>query len=415
MQSITPLKNRLSKYIGPGPLVAAAFIGPGTVTVCTLAGVNFGFELLWSLLLSIFGTMVLQEMAARIGLINQKGLPEIIRHEIQQPLIKFLSIGLIILAIVIGNAAYEAGNIGGAVLGLGAFGKLDALKLYDGKINLLPLITGLIAWALLMSGSYKKLEQFMVLIVILMSLVFMATAFLSKPIISELFSGFIPSINGDNITTIVALIGTTVVPYNLFLHSSLAAKKWQLNAELKYARIDTFISVLIGGLVSMAILITGTLGTAEKVTSVLDLAKSVEPLMGNAAPYFLGIGLFAAGITSSITAPLAGGLVICGCFGWGNELSSKPMRWTISLILLLGIIFSSLGIRPIELITVAQLANGILLPFLSTFILWTINRKKIMGRFRNTFTWNVLSFGIWIITLILGFKSILSIINNWNL
>jgi len=108
------------KNIGPGPLVAAAFIGPGTVTLCTLAGVNFGFALLWAMVLSIVATVVLQEMSARLGVIAQKGLSEIIRTEISNPLFKGLAILLILSAIVIGNAAYEAGNISGGVLGLEA-------------------------------------------------------------------------------------------------------------------------------------------------------------------------------------------------------------------------------------------------------------------------------------------------------
>ncbi|MGB5364374.1 MAG: divalent metal cation transporter, partial [Aureibaculum sp.] len=106
------------KNIGPGTLVAAAFIGPGTVTLCTLAGVNFGFTLLWAMVLSIIATIVLQEMAARLGIISQKGLSEVIRGEIKNPLARKVTIILILSAIVIGNAAYEAGNISGGILGL---------------------------------------------------------------------------------------------------------------------------------------------------------------------------------------------------------------------------------------------------------------------------------------------------------
>ena len=104
--------------IGPGPLVAAAFIGPGTVTLCSIAGLNFGFSILWALLLSVIATIVLQEMAARLGIIFQKSLSEVITNEIKNPLTKNIVIALILLAIVIGNAAYEAGNISGGVLGL---------------------------------------------------------------------------------------------------------------------------------------------------------------------------------------------------------------------------------------------------------------------------------------------------------
>ena len=92
--------------IGPGTLVAAAFIGPGTVTLCTLAGVNFGFNLLWAMLLSIIATIVLQEMAARLGIISQKGLSEVIREEIKIPFFKHFITFLILAAVVVGNASY---------------------------------------------------------------------------------------------------------------------------------------------------------------------------------------------------------------------------------------------------------------------------------------------------------------------
>ena len=120
------------KNIGPGPLVAAAFIGPGTVTLCTMAGVNFGYALLWAMGLSVVATIILQEMSARLGIIAQKGLADVIRSEINNPVLKYVSIVLILSAIVIGNAAYEAGNISGGVLGLEAvFGNLDFAGVYN--------------------------------------------------------------------------------------------------------------------------------------------------------------------------------------------------------------------------------------------------------------------------------------------
>ncbi|MBT6379860.1 MAG: divalent metal cation transporter, partial [Opitutales bacterium] len=108
------------KEIGPGPIIAAAFVGPGTVTLCTLSGSQFGYALLWAMALSIFATITLQEMSARLGIVTQKGLAEIINKEIGNPALKGLTVLLILSAIVVGNAAYEAGNISGGALGLEA-------------------------------------------------------------------------------------------------------------------------------------------------------------------------------------------------------------------------------------------------------------------------------------------------------
>lgn len=401
-----------TKYIGPGPIIAAAFIGPGTVTVCTLAGVNFGFDLLWAMGLSIIATIVLQEMAARIGLVTQKGLASVISETLQKGILRYFSIFLVMTAIVLGNAAYEAGNISGGALGAELFVQAPILSLGQLQINTLNLIIGLLALILLLTGSYKTITNYLTGLVILMSIAFLGTAIWSKPDFLELISGFQPTVNAENIFTIVALIGTTVVPYNLFLHSSLVSQKWNSIEDLKYIRVDTLIAVVLGGLVSMAIIITAKAGSATEVNSAVDLAIGLEPLMGKMAKYFMAFGLFAAGITSAITAPLAGSLVVAGSFGLSTDLKSLPMRISIVGILGLGLVFSSFGIKPIQLILFAQLANGVLLPLLSGYILWLVNKKSVMGTYTNRVWMNVLAFAIWLITLLLGGMSVWKVLGS---
>jgi manganese transport protein len=400
------------KYIGPGPIVAAAFIGPGTVTVCTLAGVNFGFDLLWAMGLSIIATIVLQEMAARIGLVTQKGLASVISETLQKGILRYFSIFLVMTAIVLGNAAYEAGNISGGALGAALFVEAPVLYLGQLQVNVLNLIIGSLALILLLTGSYQSISTYLTGLVILMSLAFLGTAIWSKPDFMDLISGFQPTVNAENIFTIVALIGTTVVPYNLFLHSSLVSQKWKSIQDLKYIRVDTIIAVVLGGLVSMAIIITAKAGSAIAVNSAVDLAIGLEPMMGKMAKYFLAFGLFAAGITSAITAPLAGSLVVAGSFGFSTDLKSLPMRISIMGILGLGMVFSSFGIKPIQLILFAQLANGVLLPLLSGYILWLVNKKSVMGTHTNRLGMNVLAFAIWLITLLLGGMSVWKVLGS---
>jgi manganese transport protein len=273
-------------------------------------------------------------------------------------------------------------------------------------------LIGSLALILLLTGSYKSISNYLTGLVILMSIAFLGTAVFSKPDMFDLLSGFKPSINPDNIFTIVALIGTTVVPYNLFLHSSLISQKWNSIQDLKYIRVDTLIAVILGGLVSMAIIITAKAGSATEVNSAVDLAIGLEPLMGKMAKYFMAFGLFAAGITSAITAPLAGSLVVAGSFGLSTDLKSLPMRISIVGILGLGLVFSSFGIKPIQLILFAQLANGVLLPLLSGYILWLVNKKSVMGSYTNGIWMNVLAFGIWLITLLLGGMSVWKVLGG---
>ena len=392
------------KDVGPGVLIAAAFIGPGTVTLCTIAGASYGYSLLWALLLSIIATIVLQEMALRIGLITNKGLAEVIRVSIKNKFINRLLILLILCSILIGNAAYEAGNITGASLGIIAIIGRETL-------NYIPLLIGFIAFIILYIGNYKVLERSLIFLVITMSVSFMITAIMTKPDLFSLLDGlFMPKINSESLLVVLGLIGTTVVPYNLFLHSSLVKEKWNDISKLKTARIESFISIIIGGIVSMAIIITAASVSNDNVKSVMDLAKGLEPLYGKFAIYFLGIGLFASGITSSITAPLAAAYVAKSCFGWSGSLKSLNFRIVWFFVLLIGVIVSLLKLNPIEVIKFAQFSNSLLLPIVAILLFWLINNKII---FKNSYSYklqNILVIVIILITIILGAKGVISLI-----
>ncbi len=394
------------KKIGPGVLVAAAFIGPGTITTCTLAGVDFGFALLWAMLLSIFTTVVFQEMAARIGIITQQGLAASFRNELKRPWLRNLMILIVLSAIVVGNTAYEAGNIGGAVLGM------EALLGGSPKFWYAWIIGGC-AFALLYVGSYKVLEKIFISLVMLMSISFVLAALITKPALGELFAGlFIPSLPEESLFTVVALIGTTVVPYNLFLHASLVSEKWNSAKDLKAVRWDTILSICLGGIISMAIIITASANQQLVVVNGLDLARGLEPLYGQTARYFMGIGLFAAGITSAITAPLAAAYVAASCFNWKKGLKSYKFRLVWGSVLLIGVVAQSFQIRPIEIIKFAQVANGLLLPVICVFLLWVVNKSSLMGAYKNKKWQNITGILLLLLIITLGAKSIWSVIGN---
>ena len=398
------------KNIGPGTLVAAAFIGPGTVTLCTLAGVNFGFNLLWAMLLSIMATIVLQEMAARLGIISQKGLSEVIREEIKIPFLKHFITLLILAAIVVGNASYEAGNISGGILGLETiFGEFNFV-IGGLSINFMSLIIGIIAFVLLYIGNYKFLEKALVTLVLLMSFSFVITAIITQPNILEVLKGmFVPKFPEKSLLTVIGLIGTTVVPYNLFLHASLVKERWKKKEDVSLAKTDTIISIILGGMVSMAIIISAASIPSKDILNVADLAKGLAPLYGEFAKYFLALGLFAAGITSAITAPLAAAYVAQGCLGLKGNMQSKSFKMVWMIILLLGVIFSSIGIKPIEIIKFAQVANGMLLPIIAGILLWIMNKKNVLGTFVNSKKQNVFGFVILAISIFLGAKGIMKV------
>lgn len=387
--------------IGPGVLIAAAFIGPGTVTLCTIAGASFGYSLIWAIVLSTFSTIVLQEMSLRIGLVTRMNLAEVLRTSIKSIFLNRLIILLIIFSIIIGNTAYEAGNITGASLGISAIINYES-------INYIPVFIGLIAFVILYQGDYKILERSLVSLVIIMSVSFFITAIMTKPDVTNLLNGiFKPQVNSSNLIVVLGLIGTTVVPYNIFLHSSLVSEKWNSIDKLRVARIESFISILLGGLVSLSIIITAASVSNQNVTGVIDLAKGLEPLYGKFAIYFLGLGLFASGITSSITAPLAAAYVAKSCFGWNNSLKSNRFRLVWIFILITGVILSMININPIEIIKFAQFSNSLLLPIIAIILLWLINDKNIINPKYNYKYQNIFGFFIVIISLILGIKGLI--------
>ena len=390
------------KKMGPGVLVAAAFIGPGTVAICILAGSQYQFAILWALVISIIATIFLQEMTARLGIVTQKGLAKNLREQLQNPIIKTVVIAVVLLAIVIGNATYEAGNIAGASLGLEAIFGTEYLSFY-------PVFIGAAAALILGLDNYILIERVLVFLVIIMSLSFCATAIYTQPDILSLLKGMlVPQIPEGSIFLIVALVGTTVVPYNLFLHASLVTEKWSSSSDLKFAKRDTIVAIALGGLVSLSIVVVAA-SLNDGVNGVLDIAKSLEPLYGDFAKYLIGIGLLAAGITSAITAPLAAAYVVKNCLGWEEGISSNKFKAVWIIIIAIGIGSSLLKIKPLELIQLAQIANGILLPIIAIFLLWIVNRNSVMGTYKNTMKQNIIGIAIILFAIFLGAKSIIKV------
>jgi manganese transport protein len=405
-QSRSVRKFRFPKP-GPGALVTAAFIGPGTITTCSMAGAGFGYALLWGLLFSVIATIVLQEMSARLGIISKQGLGEALRNHFTSKTARAMTFILVISAIVIGNAAFQTGNIMGASMGLESVtgsGK--------GYFSIWVLSTSLVAFILLFIGNYKLIERAMVGLVIVMSLTFLATAILIAPEMHEIIRGlFIPGMPKGSVLTLVGLIGTTVVPYNLFLHASAVQERWSDARHLPEARTDISVSVIVGGFISMAIVVTSAFaffGTGKTIGNAADLGLQLEPLLGKWAKYFVGMGLFAAGISSTMTAPLAAAYATQGTLGWKKDLRSWRFRMIWMAILSIGTLFALLGFRPIEAIVFAQAANGILLPVIAVYLLTVVNSKKLMGKHVNSRISNLAGIIVVIIAFGLGIRSLLS-------
>jgi len=391
----------LKKYFGPSTLIAAAFIGPGTITTCTIAGVKSGYTLIWAMVFSTIATMILQEMAARLGFTTQKGLGEAINSKFDSGVKRYLIFALVISAILVGNAAYEAGNLSGGILGM---------DLIFGEFKYWVLLLGSISFVLLYIGKYKWIEKILIALVIAMSLSFLLTTIIVKPDITDVLKGLVPSnFNKENLLLIMGLIGTTVVPYNLFLHASTISKKWTNTDSLRDIRIENNVSILFGGLISMMIIITAGTNNAAltDVTSAKDLALQLQPLVGDSAKTLMGIGLLAAGLSSALTAPLAAAYAAKGLFGWSEKSIQFKAVWMV--ILGIGVTFSLLGFKSIAIIKFAQVANALLLPLIAIFLIYLCNDKNLLGKNANTTTSNFLGGIIILITLMLSVRTFIII------
>ena len=387
---------------GPGWLVAAAFIGPGTVTTATVAGAEAGVGLLWALVFSLLATLVLQEMSARLGVVTGLGLGEAVRRRFGKPLLKVAAVLLILMAVALGNAAFEAGNLLGAALGLqGALGGGE--RIWAG-------VVGVAAFVLLWTGSYRMVERALMGLVAVMSVVFLVTAVTVLPAIRWETSALLPSLDGGNLLLAVALIGTTVVPYNLFLHASAVRERWSGPEGLGAARRNLLLSVAVGGLVSAAILVTAA-GTIHPVGGEVrdagDMAAQLEPLLGSWARAFFALGLFGAGMTSAVTAPLAAAYATAGALGWPRDLRSGRFRAVWGAVLLVGLVTSVTGLEPVRAIVFAQAANGVLLPFIAVFLLLAVNDGRWMGGWRNGAVANAGAGVVVLVAALLGLRGIL--------
>jgi Mn2+/Fe2+ NRAMP family transporter len=350
-------------------VIAAAFIGPGTVTTCAAAGAGLGLALLWALVFSTLATLVLQEAAARLTVVSGRDLARALSHR-RGGTGSLGGVVLVVVAILLGCAAYEAGNVLGAVAGMGMAVAAPGW--------LLTLGAGTAAGLLLWLGNPTTVARALAAFVAVMGVAFLATAALLAPAPGALLGGaLVPSLPAGSGLLVLGLVGTTVVPYNLFLGSGVAAGQ-----NLADLRFGLTVAVVLGGVISMGVLVVGT--ALEGPFGYDALAAVLADRLGGWALLLFAAGLAAAGLSSAVTAPLAAALTARGLFG--DE--QRPERWSPAswryravwaAVLATGLLFGLTGVRPVPVILVAQAANGLLLPWVAVFLLLAVNDRRLMG------------------------------------
>lgn len=378
-------------------VIAAAFIGPGTVTTAAASGAGFGYSLLWALLFSTLACAVLQESAARITIASGKTLGQAVKHRFKNKSIAWF----MAISIFLGCAAYEAGNILGAISGV-------ALAVTGVNPAVFTAIIVSVCTAVLWLGKTSTVANIMGVVVAVMGFAFLIAG-LSTPIDGlALTKGlFIPSFPEGSIILTLGLVGTTIVPYNLFLGSGLAKGQ-----TIKSMRFGLVIAVLLGGLISMGILLAGTAMDGE--FSFAGLAASLSEANGTWMATVFAIGLFAAGFTSSITAPLAAAITLQSVGSKDKDWSETSLRYRLGwgLVLLTGLIFGVTGIKPIPVIILAQAANGLILPVIAIFLWLICNNRSLMGGNVNGSAIDVfMGITVWVSSL-LGLINVFKAVNS---
>ncbi len=379
-------------------IVSAAFIGPGTVTTASKAGASYGFALLWALLFSTLACIILQEAAARITIYSGLNLGEAIAIKFGAKRNNSIII-FIFLAIFIGGIAYQAGNVLGAVSGI-------TLLFNINKIIVTCLISTMCA-VLLWSGNYRLISKVLGAVVAIMGFSFCWIVLKMDVDWPSMFTGMlIPSIPKGAEWLVIGLIGTTIVPYNLFLGSGISHGQ-----DVKNMRFGLVSAILIGGIISSAILIVGSLITGS--FSFEKLRMAIDAQLGPIGGVLLGIGLLTAGFTSAVTAPLASAITSKSLFGknnikWQENGIYYKSIWLI--VLISGLIFGISGVKPVPAIIIAQATNGLLLPVACIYLIFIINDEKLMtSNNKASLITNVL------LAIVLLVTSFLGIFNSFKL
>jgi manganese transport protein len=380
-------------------VISAAFIGPGTVTTAAKAGTDFGLPLLWALTFATIACLVLQEASARLTIASGMNLGQAIWQQTVNGGRGNLILVLVAVCILSGTAAYQAGNLLGAMAGTSLLISLPPW--------LIVLVIGMIAAAILLIPSIKTIARVLGSLVALMGIAFLVTAIVISPPLTDVIMGLIrPTIplNPGGGLLVLGLIGTTVVPYNIFLGSGISSGQ-----SIKEMRSGLLVAIVLGGIISMAVLVTGTAMTGD--FTFPGLARTLDQYLGGAGTIILGVGLFAAGFTSAVTAPLASAVTVRSLFGNRDPQKWESNSWRFRLvwgtILVTGMAFGMAGFKPVPAIIVAQALNGLILPVIAVFLFGVVNNPQIMKNRHNSLPGNILMALVVFVSLLIGMAGLI--------
>ncbi|HYX06329.1 MAG TPA: Nramp family divalent metal transporter, partial [Bacteroidales bacterium] len=374
--------RKIVAFLGPAYLVSVGYMDPGNWATDIAGGSEFGYKLIWVLLMSNFIAVLLQSLSARLGIVRGMDLAQASKNAYS----KWANIPLYILA-EIAIAACDLAEIVGMAIGLNL---LFGLPLIWG-ISVTVLDTLLLLF--LINKGMRKLELFIVSLVFIIGFSFFIEMLIVSPVYGEVVKGFVPSkLSGDALYIAIGIIGATVMPHNLYLHSSLVqTRKFDrtragMKHTIKMNLFDTTIALNIAFFVNAAILVLAAAAFYVNgyfhVAEIQDASKLLENLFGKAAPVFFAIALIAAGQSSTITGTLAGQIVMEGHL----NLRIQPWlrRLMTRLLAIIPAIFTILYFGPDalgSLLILSQVVLSLQLAFAVIPLIHFTSDKKYMKEF----------------------------------
>jgi manganese transport protein len=394
------------KYIGPGLLVTVGFIDPGNWASNIAAGSTYGYTLLWMVTLSTIMLIVLQHNAAHLGIVTGKCLSEAATAYMRPRLKTF-----VLLTAVGATISTALAEILGAAIALN--------MLFHLPIKLGSLLVLAVVLTLQFTNSYKKIEKIIIGFVSLIGLSFLFEICSVSNNWGAAAAGWVtPAFPGGSMIVIMSVLGAVVMPHNLFLHSEIIqSRQWNLQDEkiihqqLKYEFADTLFSMIVGWAINSAMILMAAATFFANQTVVTDLAQAeimLKPLLGDAAGIVFAVALLFAGISSSITAGMAGGSIFAGIFAEPYDIADNHSKAGVLITMVPAALGIFLIASPFDGLIYSQMILSIQLPITIFTLNYLTSSPKVMGKFANSRLDSTLQWGIGIIVTLLNIALLVS-------
>jgi NRAMP (natural resistance-associated macrophage protein)-like metal ion transporter len=390
--------------LGPGIITGSVDNDAGGITTYSLAGAQYGYSLLWTLIPAFIVLLVVQEMNARMGIVTGKGLADLIRENAGVKLTFFIFLGMLMADL--GNTTTEFAGIAGSMQVFGI-----------SKYIAVP-ICGATVWLLVVKGNYRVAEKIF-LIFSAFLLTYVVSALMGKPDWNSVGKSIVrPDIKFEfhYIAMVIGIIGTTIAPWMQFYMQSSIIEKGLKIEDYKYTLLDVVIGCFLTIIVAFFIIIScaSTLHVNNiSINEAKDAAMALQPLAGNLAKVIFAFGLFVASVFSATILPVASSFYICEAFGFEAGIDKKmkdaPQFYTLfTSMLIISMLIILIPNAPLILITLwSQVLNGVLLPVVLISMILLVNNTEIMGKYVNKLFNNIVG---WTTVIILTALSLLLLV-----